>query len=74
MTTTFQKNRTEACDCELPQGVVLDASGVPVESITAEEWMHKLGNMLVTHYGEPIRPMLNESLLNHGMKSLSQSI
>jgi hypothetical protein len=40
------------------------------EWITAEEWFHELGGMLVNHFGDEIRDGLNESLVKHGMKPL----
>jgi hypothetical protein len=38
--------------------------------ITAEEWFHKLGGMLVDHFGDEVKDVLNESLAKHGMKPL----
>jgi hypothetical protein len=40
------------------------------EWITAEEWFHELGGMLVNHFGDEIRDGLNESLVRHRMKPL----
>jgi hypothetical protein len=40
------------------------------EWITAEEWFHELGGMLVNHFGDEVRDGLNESLVRHGMKPL----
>jgi hypothetical protein len=38
--------------------------------ITAEEWFHKLGDMLVDHFGDEIKDDLNNSLVEFGMKPL----
>jgi hypothetical protein len=40
------------------------------EWITAEEWFHELGGMLVDHFGDEIRAGLNDSLVRHGMNPL----
>jgi hypothetical protein len=42
----------------------------PETWITAEEWFHELGGMLVNHFGDEIREGLNESLVRHRMKPL----
>jgi hypothetical protein len=42
----------------------------PETWITAEEWFHELGAMLVEHFGDEIKDGLNESLAKHGMKPL----
>jgi hypothetical protein len=44
------------------------------EWITAEEWFHELGGMLLDHFGEVIRDGLNESLVRHGMKPLPYAL
>jgi hypothetical protein len=42
----------------------------PETWITAEEWLHELGGMLVNHFGDEIRDGLNESLVKHEMNPL----
>jgi hypothetical protein len=53
----------------LPHGVAITSDGQPA-GISAEEWFHRLGDMLVAHYGEDIRASVNRSLVRHGMSPL----
>ena len=71
MLATNQKTTTETNEFELPKGVLLDKNGKIIGAISAEEWMHKLGKRLISHYGEVIRPMLNESLMGYGISPIS---
>jgi hypothetical protein len=50
-------------------GVEYDESGQPV-GITVDEWMDRLGNKLIDHYGEDFRKMLNEARAERNMNPL----
>ncbi|MDR3260265.1 MAG: hypothetical protein LBT78_00360 [Tannerella sp.] len=55
-------------DTTIP-GIEFDENGKPA-GISAEEWAHKLGHLLVEQFGESVRSPLNESLAGHGMYPL----
>jgi hypothetical protein len=48
----------------------MEEQKICVTGITAEEWFHKLGGMLVEHFGDEIKDDLNGSLTEFGMKPL----
>ncbi|GHT58915.1 hypothetical protein AGMMS50239_04410 [Bacteroidia bacterium] len=51
-------------------GLEFDADGNPLDVITVEEWFDELGMMLINHYGEDFRILLNESRNERGLKAL----
>jgi hypothetical protein len=52
------------------RGVELDENGYPIGSCSLEEWIDELGQMLIAHYGEDFRIMLNKSRIELGMEPL----
>jgi hypothetical protein len=48
----------------------IEKQEICLPGITAEEWFHKLGAMLVDHFGDEIKDDLNNSLVEFGMKPL----
>jgi hypothetical protein len=68
MTTTIYDQETMD-PAKQVLGVEYGEDGRPVGT-SLEEWMDKLGNMLIKHYGEDFRIMLNEARLERGMNPL----
>ena len=50
-------------------GIEYDLNGLSV-GITLEEWMDKLGQKLITHYGDDFRQPLNQARAERGLSPL----
>ncbi|MDR1719870.1 MAG: hypothetical protein LBR67_07130 [Dysgonamonadaceae bacterium] len=50
-------------------GVEYNPDGSPV-GITLEEWMDRLGQKLIDHYGEDFRAQLNAARVAEGMRPI----
>jgi hypothetical protein len=68
--TTTNRAELPGVEYEAVRGVELDENGYPIGSCSLEEWIDELGQMLIAHYGEDFRIMLNESRVKRGMRPL----